>query len=61
MNPSGYGNLFASVYLNHGIPITDVSEWLGHRNIETTYRAYRHLMPGSIARARQALECALAS
>lgn len=61
MTLSGYRDLFASVCLEHGIPITDVSEWLGHRKIETTYRAYRHVMPGSLARARQAVDRALAT
>ncbi|MEU8919239.1 tyrosine-type recombinase/integrase [Streptomyces nigrescens] len=58
---SGYRDLSASVCLEHGIPITDVSEWLGHRNIETTYRSYRHLMPASIARAGNALDHTLAT
>ncbi len=61
MTLSGYRDLSASVCLEHGIPITDVSEWLGHRNIETTYRSYRHLMPASIARAGNALDHTLAT
>ncbi|MEW9516103.1 hypothetical protein [Streptomyces tubercidicus] len=61
MTLSGYRDLFASVCLEQGIPMTDVSEWLGHRKIEKTYRAYRHVMPGSLARARQALDHTLAT
>ncbi|MFD9483390.1 tyrosine-type recombinase/integrase [Streptomyces sp. NPDC059991] len=46
---------FASNCLSHGIPITDVAEWMGHKSIEVTYRIYRHLLPGSIARAAKIL------
>ncbi|MEU6357347.1 tyrosine-type recombinase/integrase [Streptomyces sp. NPDC047072] len=46
---------FASNCLTHGIPITDVAEWMGHKSIEVTYRIYRHLVPGSITRAAKIL------
>ncbi|WP_180357105.1 tyrosine-type recombinase/integrase [Streptomyces sp. TLI_146] len=46
---------FASNCLSHGIPITDVAEWMGHKSIEVTYRIYRHLLPGSISRAAKIL------
>ena len=42
--------------LARGIPITDVSQWLGHRSIEVTCRIYRHLMPSAWDRARAALD-----
>jgi len=40
--------------LARGIPITDVSQWLGHRSVEVTYRIYRQ-MPSAWDRARAAL------
>lgn len=47
---------FASVALASGVPITDVSKWLGHRNINITYAIYGHLVPESFDRARRALD-----
>ena len=32
-------------------PITDVAEWMGHKNIDVTFKIYRHLMPGAISTA----------
>ncbi|WUB13170.1 tyrosine-type recombinase/integrase [Streptomyces platensis] len=56
----GFRHFFASNCLSHGIPITDVAEWMGHRNIQITYRTYRHLMPGSITAAAKILDHDLA-
>jgi hypothetical protein len=42
--------------LAHGIPITEVSRWLGHRSIEVTYRIYGHLVPSSWDRAHRVLD-----
>lgn len=49
-------HIFASVSLSNGVPITDVSAWLGHRNINTTYSIYGHLVPSSVWKARHALD-----
>ncbi|CAM5429287.1 site-specific integrase [Streptomyces hirsutus] len=32
---------------------------MGHKSIEETYRTYRHLMPGSIAKAARILDAGL--
>ncbi|MFE0858596.1 tyrosine-type recombinase/integrase [Streptomyces mutabilis] len=48
-------HFFASNCLAQGIPITDVAEWMGHRNINMTFKIYRHLMPASIGRAAKLL------
>jgi integrase len=40
-------HLFASTLLRNLAPITDVSEWLGHRDINITYAVYSHLLPDS--------------
>ncbi|MEV0692198.1 tyrosine-type recombinase/integrase [Streptomyces sp. NPDC050388] len=48
-------HFFASNCLGRGIPITDVAEWMGHKNINMTFRIYRHLMPASIGRAAKLL------
>jgi integrase len=49
-------HVFASIALSHGIPITDVSKWLGHANVNTTYRIYSHFVPSSFDRAREVLD-----
>jgi integrase len=49
-------HVFASVALSAGVPVTDVSRWLGHRSIEITYRTYSHYVPNSFDRAREVLD-----
>lgn len=49
-------HVFASVALSEGVPVTDVSRWLGHRSIEITYQRYSHFIPDSWDRARSALD-----
>lgn len=49
-------HLYASKLLTSGVPITDVSKWLGHRDINVTHQIYSHLVPESWDRARDALE-----
>lgn len=56
--PHSLRHCFASMALAGGIPITDLSRWLGHRSIETTHRIYGHLLPGSWHRGRNALDTA---
>lgn len=56
--PHSLRHYFASLALSRGIPITDVSRWLGHKSIEVTYRTYGHLVPGSWERAREVLDAA---
>ena len=47
---------FASTALAEGVPISEVSRWLGHRSITTTVDLYRHLVPEATGRARDALD-----
>lgn len=54
--PHSLRHVFASVALAEGVPISDVSRWLGHRNIQTTYAIYSHFVPSSWDRAREALD-----
>ncbi len=44
--------------LAEGIPITEVSRWLGHKSIEVTHQIYGHLIPSFFDRARTALDAA---
>ncbi len=51
---------FASTTLAEGVPISEVSRWLGHRSITTTVDLYGHLVPEASGRARDALAKAFA-
>jgi len=52
---------FASTALAEGVPISEVSRWLGHKSITTTVDLYGHLVPEASARARTALDSAFAA
>jgi len=52
---------FASTALAEGVPISEVSRWLGHRSISTTVDLYGHLVPEASGRARDALDGAFAA
>jgi integrase len=52
---------FASTALAEGVPISEVSRWLGHKSITTTVDLYGHLVPEASARARDALDKAFHS
>lgn len=54
--PHTLRHIFASVSLSNRVPITDVSAWLGHRDINMTYAIYGHLVPSSWATARDVLD-----
>lgn len=54
--PHSLRHYFASTALARGIPITEVSRWLGHKNIELTHEIYGHLVPASWDRASAALD-----
>jgi integrase len=46
----------ASAWLEHGVNIKAVSEYLGHADPGFTLRTYTHVMPTSDARAREAID-----
>jgi integrase len=46
----------ASTALAEGVPISEVSRWLGHKSITTTVDLYGHLVPEASGRARDALD-----
>jgi integrase len=51
-------HFFASTALASGVPIHEVSRWLGHRSIKTTVDVYGHLVPASWDRCRTAMQAA---
>ena len=54
--PHTLRHCYASTALARGIPITEVSRWLGHKSIEVTHQIYGHLVPASWDRARTVLD-----
>ncbi|MFH9138549.1 hypothetical protein [Streptomyces sp. NPDC017524] len=48
MTMYSFRHYLASNALGQGIPITDVADWMGHSDINITYR---HLLPGSVSKA----------
>jgi integrase len=56
--PHSLRHFYASTALAEGIPITEVSRWLGHKSIEVTHQIYGHLVPSSFGRAQTALDAA---
>ena len=49
--PHSPRHAFVSALLARNVPIADVAQWLGHRDINETYRTYGHLIPSAAARA----------
>lgn len=54
--PHDLRHTYASIALSNGVPITDVSRWLGHRDINLTHRVYGHLVPGASGRAAEVID-----
>jgi hypothetical protein len=54
--PHSLRHAFASALLGKGVPLGDVSQWLGHKDVNTTYATYRHMMPDAPTRAVAALD-----
>ncbi len=50
---------FASLMAEAGVPIEDLSEFMGHTSINVTVKRYRHLYPGARRRAADALDALL--
>ncbi len=57
--PHSLRHFFASTALANGIPIHEVSSWLGHKSIKTTVDIYGHLVPGAWNRCRDVMQKAM--
>ncbi|MGW2987412.1 tyrosine-type recombinase/integrase [Streptomyces goshikiensis] len=51
--PRSLRRFFASTALANGVPIHEVSRWLGHRSVKTTVGIYGHLLPSAWDRCRE--------
>ncbi|MFD5408882.1 tyrosine-type recombinase/integrase [Streptomyces nojiriensis] len=45
ITPHWLRHFFASAGLSKGVPVTDMAEWLGHRDPCITHETYVHVMP----------------
>jgi len=59
LTPHGLRHLHASLLLAEGVPITDVSQRLGHSNVAITGAVYAHALPGQGQRAAECIGRAL--
>ncbi|MFJ5045598.1 tyrosine-type recombinase/integrase [Streptomyces sp. NPDC088719] len=55
-HPHSLRHFFASTALAAGIPIHEVSRWLGHKSITTTVDIYGHLVPEAWDRCRAIMQ-----
>jgi len=58
-HPHTLRHQYASVLLANGVPISDVSAYLGHKHINITYAVYGHVVPSSLDRAREIIDATL--
>ncbi|WP_405998608.1 tyrosine-type recombinase/integrase [Streptomyces sp. NBC_00829] len=58
-SPHDLRHWFASTALSSGLPLLDVSRWLGHKNISETADTYGHLTPDSTGRAVRVMDVAI--
>ncbi|MGA5570865.1 tyrosine-type recombinase/integrase [Streptomyces pseudogriseolus] len=49
-------HFFASAGLSKGVPVTDMAEWLGHRDPRITHQTYAHVMPDAPERLRSLMD-----
>ncbi|MFE1749431.1 tyrosine-type recombinase/integrase [Streptomyces anandii] len=49
-------HFFASAGLSKGVPVTDMAEWLGHRDPRITHQTYAHVMPDAPERLRSVMD-----
>ncbi|MFF6847969.1 tyrosine-type recombinase/integrase [Streptomyces antimycoticus] len=57
--PHGLRHFFASTALANGIPIHELSRWLGHKSIKTTVDIYGHVVPEAWDRCRAIMQAAM--
>ncbi|MGW1051872.1 tyrosine-type recombinase/integrase [Streptomyces sp. NPDC002521] len=54
--PHWLRHFFASAGLSKGVPVTDMAEWLGHRDPRITHQTYAHVMPDAPERLRSLVD-----
>ena len=56
LRPHGLRHLYASELLTNGVPMSEVSKFLGHADFGTTHNTYSHLVPDAFDRARRVMD-----
>ncbi|MFE0644596.1 tyrosine-type recombinase/integrase [Streptomyces sp. NPDC058877] len=56
ITPHWLRHFFASAGLSKGVPVTDMAEWLGHRDPRITHETYAHVMPDAPERLRTLMD-----
>lgn len=56
ITPHWLRHFFASAGLSKGVPVTDMAEWLGHRDPKITHQTYAHVMPDAPDRLRTVMD-----
>ncbi|MFE1875816.1 tyrosine-type recombinase/integrase [Streptomyces sp. NPDC059496] len=56
ITPYWLRHFFASAGLSKGVPVTDMAEWLGHRDPCITHETYAHVMPDAPGRLRALMD-----
>lgn len=56
ITPHWLRHFFASAGLSKGVPVTDMAEWLGHRDPRITQQTYAHVMPDAPERLRALMD-----
>jgi integrase len=52
---------FASLLIEQGVQLTELSRWMGHKSITETADTYGHLYPAAESRARDAIDAAFSA
>ncbi|MER8047723.1 tyrosine-type recombinase/integrase [Streptomyces sp. NPDC094032] len=56
ITPHWLRHFFASARLSKGVPVSDMAEWLGHRDPRITLETYAHVMPDAPQRLRSLMD-----
>ncbi|MEU8543106.1 site-specific integrase [Streptomyces sp. NPDC048717] len=56
ITPHWLRHFFASAGLSKGVPVSDIAEWLGHRDPRITLETYAHIMPDAPGRLRSLMD-----
>ncbi|GAA3398842.1 tyrosine-type recombinase/integrase [Streptomyces roseoviridis] len=56
ITPHWLRHFFASAGLSKGVPVSDMAEWLGHRDPRITLETFAHVMPDAPERLRNLMD-----
>ncbi|MEV6822319.1 tyrosine-type recombinase/integrase [Nocardiopsis dassonvillei] len=52
-------HFFASTAVRNGIPLSDVADYMGHKDMQVTHKTYKHLLPESLTSMSRVVSKAL--